>query len=92
MWTKDELKQLSQIDIETINSNELLDITDLNIPPELSNEEKLELLSHCLKNPYCFKVGNISVKINFSKQHNQNLVDCLSDYFIKKLNSDYDKI
>ena len=91
LWTKNELKMLSEIDIRNINPDELLEISELNISSTLPIEQKMELLSHFLKNPYCYKVNGVPVQISFTN-HNQKLSDCLSNYFINKINSEYDKL
>ena len=60
------LTELRQMDIRMVTLSELVDIKDLTIDPELPKEKRMEAFLYQIKNPYCFKVGEIAVHVGFS--------------------------
>ena len=66
-FDREQLKEMAAVDIRSVNVEELVDITtnDEHAP----DEEQTECIRHfiqAVKNPYCFRVGNIAVKSSFS--------------------------
>lgn len=60
--TADEMKA---VDIRTVNRADLVDIRDVEIDRSLSKEDRIRSFICQIKNPYCFKCGNIIVKTSF---------------------------
>jgi hypothetical protein len=61
------LKELSEVDIETVNKNELVDANEIILDYSIPQVQRIDYLLAKLKNPYCFKVGEIAVKIGFNE-------------------------
>lgn len=63
----EELTKLTEIDIRTVNRDELIDITCL--PKEKRDGEgkdvQMKKFMEQIRNPYCFKVGDMIVKSSF---------------------------
>lgn len=60
--TADEMKA---IDIRTVNRADLVDIRDVEIDRSLPKEDRIRSFINQIKNPYCFKCGDIVVKTSF---------------------------
>ncbi len=45
----------------------LVDIRDVNIDMDWPREKRIEEFIRQIKNPYCFKVGKVAVKVEFSE-------------------------
>lgn len=52
--------------IKSINKEELVDIRDVQIDSSLPTEEKIRSFVEQVKNPYCFKVGAVVVKVSYA--------------------------
>lgn len=61
------VEEMKAVDVRTVNPESLVDITQIVIDKNLSEKErKLEYIVQ-IKNPYCFRVGNIVVKCSYSE-------------------------
>lgn len=74
--TVDEMKN---VDIRTVNKDDLVDIRDVKIDRTLPKEERIRDYVRQIKNPYCFKCGNVGVKISFAKT-DVTLEECMEHY------------
>ena len=74
------LEELSQVDIRTVNPKSLANIRDIEINSDKSTAQKFTDFVSQIHNPYCFKCGNIAVKIGFSDT-DVTLENCLEGYF-----------
>ena len=61
--TVDEMKA---VDIRTVRRDNLVDIHNVKIDRSLSKAERLKSFMEQIKNPYCFKCGNVVVKVSFA--------------------------
>lgn len=64
--TLKELDQLKQVDVRTISHNELIDLKEIKIDEEASKKQRIQQFVEQIKNPFCFKVGEIVVSVGFS--------------------------
>ena len=60
------LDQMKSVDIRTVDPNDLVDISDVQICADEPKEERIKDFVRQIKNPYCYKVGKIIVKVSFS--------------------------
>ena len=60
----DSLKGTS---INDVNPNDLIDINDVVIDDSLPVTERMKGFIKQIKNPYCYKCGDIVVKIKFAE-------------------------
>ena len=75
------LKELADVDIQTVAKESLVDIKNVRIDGSLSREERISDYIRQVKNPYCVQCNGIIVKMNFS-QSGETLGDKLSNYFL----------
>lgn len=57
--------EMKAVDIRTVNRDDLVDIRDVEIDRSLPKEERIRSFINQIKNPYCFKCGDIVVKTSF---------------------------
>lgn len=75
------LKELADVDIQTVAKESLVDIKNVRIDGNLSREERISDYIRQVKNPYCVQCNGIIVKMNFS-QSGETLEDKLTNYFL----------
>lgn len=73
---KQNLKELSEVDIRTVDPNELVDISTVTIDRLLPKEERIDDFIRQIKNPYCYLSHGVTVKISFSGT--RSLEDCIA--------------
>lgn len=81
MTSVEQLEVLSQYNIEEVNKEKLVNLLDVKINKDLPEEKRMLCYLEQIKNPYCFLVGDIPVKISFSDS-SQLLSDILINHFI----------
>ena len=69
----EQLREMAQVDIRTVDPADLVEIEDVKICPELPQEERVRQI----KNPYCYLYHGIIVKVSFSGK--RSMEDCLKD-------------
>lgn len=74
--TVDEMKN---VDIRTVDREELVDIRDVSIDRTLPKEERVRSFIQQIKNPYCFRCGDVIVKTSFANTET-TLEDCVEHY------------
>lgn len=73
----EELKRLKKVDVRTVDKDTLVDIKDVKIKTELPVLERLIDYIKQVKNPYCYKIDGIVVKVNFTGERSIN--ECIKD-------------
>lgn len=64
---KNELDLLKKVDICEIDKNELVDIRDICVDTKKPLSDRISEFVEKVRNPYCFRVGDIAVKVEFEK-------------------------
>lgn len=64
---KEEIQKMKDVDIRTVNCSQLVDLNTVVIDENQSVEERMESFVEQIKNPYCFRVGDIAVKIVYKE-------------------------
>ena len=60
------LEEMKNIDVRTVDQETLVDVTKIVIDESLPKEERVKEYLRQVKNPYCFKVGDVVVKCSYS--------------------------
>lgn len=60
-----KLEEMRNIDVTTVEEQDLVDIRDVEINGSLKQGKKVEDYVKQIKNPYCYKYGDYIVKISF---------------------------
>lgn len=81
MLEKDQLKAMSQVEIKTVAHRELVDIREVEIDPDLPAPLRMQNFGEQVKNPYCFRCGDVTVKIRFLPE-GPHLEELLRSYFV----------
>jgi len=62
-----DIESMKSIDIKGVDKAELIDLNTIHIDQEKPVAERIESFIQQIKNPYCFKVGDIAVKVNYKE-------------------------
>lgn len=81
MIDKTVLEAMSQMNIEDVDPESLVDIQEVKIDTSLPAPARMLNYLEQIKNPYCFKCGKTPVKIKFS-ENGGDLAEKLKSYFI----------
>lgn len=60
------LEEMKAVDVRTVDSETLVDVTTIKIDENLSKEERKAEYLKQVKNPYCFRIGDVVVKNVYS--------------------------
>lgn len=61
------IEEMKNIDVRTVDPETLVDVTQIQIDESLSREERVADFIRQVRNPYCFKVGDMVVKNVYSE-------------------------
>ena len=60
------IEEMKAVDIRTVDTQSLVDVTGILISDDMTKEERVAEFVKQVKNPYCFRVGNMVVKNVYS--------------------------
>ncbi len=60
------VEEMKSVDVRTVDRDSLVDVTRIHIDEGLTKEERLKEFIRQVKNPYCFRVGDVVVKNVYS--------------------------
>ena len=78
-----DLTELASVDIQKVSKEELVDASNLHFDPQVPQKSRAAYLLNAIGNPYCFRVGELSVKLEFA-EHGPSLQDVLFPFFREK--------
>lgn len=76
----EELRKMKDTDIRTVDKNQLVDLNSVVIDESKPVEERILSFIQQIRNPYCFRVGDVVVKLVYKENgptFQQNLEDML---------------
>ena len=79
-----DLNDLKHIDIEQYEPDQLVDLRSVSIDKSLPVPERMSTFVKQIKNPYLFKVNDITVKVEFSS--GKSLEDSLLSFLLTEKN------
>ena len=77
------ISALASVDIQKMNKDELVDVSGLALDPGVPLELRAGYLLKATGNPYCFRVGDLGVKLEFP-DNAPSLQDVLSSFAQRK--------
>lgn len=77
------ISALASVEIQEMNKNELVDVSSLALDPGIPLELRAGYILKATGNPYCFRVGDLGVKLEFPDSA-PSLQDALSNFFQRK--------
>ena len=81
--TMPELEKMRSVDIGAVDAEALPDLSGLAFDNSLSREERYARLLQMAVNPYCFRVGEVGVQVEFAED-GPALQDTLADFLIRQ--------
>ena len=82
---RETLERMAQVDIRTVDINDLKDIRDVKIDTSLPKEERMKSFIRQIGNPYCYRHGDYVVKVSYCNDSGLTLEDCLMTYIRTRL-------
>jgi len=73
--------QMKDADFKSVDINSLVEITSIEVA-QGGKQERIHSFVRQIKNPYCFRVGKIAVKVSFSET-NDTLENKLGELLTK---------
>ena len=67
--TPEQWEAMRKVDIRTVDKSQLVDIRPIKIDEKLPPIERWFSYLRQVKNPYCVRVGDIAIKLNFPDEH-----------------------
>lgn len=61
------VEEMKAVDIRTVCPEELADITKIHIDESLESDKRKKEFIRQVKNPYCYRAGNIIIKSSYSE-------------------------
>ena len=65
--SSEKVEEWKKVDVREVDMDTLVDIRDVNIDMDWPREKRIEECIRQITNPYCFKVGKVAVKVEFSE-------------------------
>ena len=78
-----DLAELASVDIQKVGKEKLVDASGLCFDPQVPQELRAAYLLNAIGNPYCFRVGELGVKLEFA-ENAPSLQDRMIDLLRRK--------
>lgn len=78
-----DLTELASVNIQKISKEELVDASNLHFDLQVPQKSRAAYLLNAIGNPYCFRVGELGVKLEFA-EHGPSLQDVLFSFLQRK--------
>ena len=75
--------EMKAIDIRSVDKSKLVDLNSVSIDESRPVAERIESFLQQIKNPYCFRIGDVAVKVNYKSEgptFQQNFEDILQSF------------
>jgi len=69
---------MAEYDVTKTDLSDLVDIRDVKVDRNLPAQERVKSYVEQIKNPYCFRVGDVKVRVSFAAE-SQTINDSFSD-------------
>ncbi len=83
MLTTEVIDQMMAVDMNTVDSGELVDIRTLKLDNSIPHEKRIEYILSTLKNPFCFRYGGMGIKLEFDDTA-PPMQEVLTNFLIRK--------
>ena len=78
-----EVEKMKAIDISAVDKETLVDASGFSFDNTLSRETRALRMLEQFKNPYCFRYGEMIIKLEFSED-GPSLQDLLTTFFLRQ--------
>lgn len=79
-YDQDTIDTLRSVDIRSVDKQSLVDLNSVLIDESKPVQERVLSFLQQIKNPYCFRIGDVAVKVNYKSDgpsFQQNFEDLL---------------
>ena len=83
MLTTKQFDALKNVNIETVEKEKLADVSRMQFDHSLSKTQRMTHILELTENPYCFRYGDIGVKLEFTDDA-RPLQDVMIDFLIRQ--------
>jgi hypothetical protein len=77
------ITELASVNIDAVNKEDLVDVSGFTFDTTVPQDKRAARLLETVKNPYCFRVGDMGVKLEFS-DNAPALQDVFTDFLKRK--------
>lgn len=77
------LEEMKSVDIGAVDPESLPDVSGMTFDNALPKSERIACFVRAVKNPYCFCIGGVGVKIEFA-EGGPSLQDTLADFLFRQ--------
>ena len=63
-----DLETLKQVDVREVDLDSLVDIREIKLDQNLPRTQRIVEFIQQVKNPYCFRVGNVAVSVGLDRK------------------------
>lgn len=67
IFNKADMQMMKAVDIRTVERSELVDLNSMVIDEDKPIAERMEAFVKQIRNPYCFRVGDVAVKVVYKE-------------------------
>lgn len=75
-----DISDMKDVDIRSVDKESLVDLDSIRIDSSQSVQERIQSFLQQIQNPYCFRIGDVAVKVNYKQDgpsFQQNFEDIL---------------
>ncbi len=83
MITREELEEMRNVDPRMADRATLVDIDTVEIDQSLTKKERIEDYIRQVKNPYCYIIDGVVVKLSFAGK--ESLEDCMKRWITQAM-------
>lgn len=79
-YDQNDINAMKNVDIKNVDKSSLVDLTSIHIDESKPVQERVLSFLQQIQNPYCFRIGDVAVKINYKSDgpsFQQNFEDLL---------------
>ena len=78
-----DILKLADVDITSVDKADLVDVSGVTFDMSIPQEQRIHQILHTIKNPYCFRFGDMGVKLEFA-DNTRPLQDAFGDLLERK--------
>lgn len=83
MFTQNQLIEMRQRNIQSIEEGSFTDLQSIAMDPSLPRDSRLEIFSRHAADPYCVRCGEIKIKLEFAED-SPSLQEVFSQLLIRR--------
>lgn len=83
MLKPEQINIMKSVDISTVDKAQLVDVSGITFDNSLPKQERAARILEQVKNPYCFRLGDTAVKVEFSDD-GPPLQDVIANFLIRQ--------